>query len=307
MVSPMRFSVWPAPDRPWAETLELVTACEAAGWDGAWFADHFMPNDPAGATPLDGPTLECFTVLAGLAAATSRLRLGSLVVGNLYRHPAVVANAAAAIDNISGGRLVLGLGAGWQVNEHAAYGIELVAVKERMDRLEEAAEIVTSLWREKRTTFEGRHYRITDAPCDPEPVQDRLPLLIGGGGEQRTMRIAARYADEWNSWCTPESFAQKSAVLDQRCEEIGRDPSEIRRSTQAMLFLSKDEEWLSRFRGGPPGRPMLVGTPAEVTEQVGAYRDAGVQEVIVPTFGMSLERALDTVGLFWNEVAQSFR
>ncbi len=304
----MRFSVWPGPDRPWADTLRLVKECDEAGWDGAWFADHFMPNDAQGATPLDGPTLECWSVLAGLAASTRRLRLGPLVSGNLYRHPAMVANAAATIDHISGGRFVLGLGSGWQVNEHAAYGIDLLGVKDRMDHLEESAEVITSLLRERRTSFEGRHYRITDAPCDPKPVQDRLPLLIGGRGEQRTMRVATRFADEWNAWTTPEDFAAKSAVLDRRCEEIGRDPGEIRRSTQAMVFLSRDEGWLARHRGGPAGRPVLVGTPEEVVEQVDAYRRAGVDELIVPDWTMGpAERAADTLALFWAEVASHFR
>lgn len=303
----MRFSVWPGPDRPWKDILRLVTECDGAGWDGAWFADHFMPNDPQG-KPQDGPTLESWSVLAGLAASTQRLRLGPLVSGNLYRHPAVVAKAAAAIDNISGGRFVLGLGAGWQVNEHRAYGIDLLGVKDRMDHLEESAEVITSLLRQPRSDFAGEHYRLEDAPCDPKPVHDRLPLLIGGGGEQRTMRIAARFGDEWNSWCTPESFAHKSAVLDKRCEEIGRDPGEIHRSTQAMVFLSTNEEWLSRHRSGGAGRPVLVGTPAEVVDQVGAYQSVGVQELIVPDFTMGpVDRASDTLALFWTEVAAHFR
>lgn len=304
----MRFAIWPGPDRPWADIRRLVTECDAAGWDGAWFADHFMPNDAAGANPLDGPTLECFAVLAGLAAVTGQIRLGPLVTGNLYRHPAILANQAAAIDHVSGGRFILGLGAGWQVNEHAAYGIDLLSVKDRSDRLEEAAEVITSLLANQRTTVQGRHFQITDAPCDPKPVQARLPLLIGGGGEKRTMRVAARFGDEWNTWATPESFAAKSAVLDQWCEKEGRDPKEIKRSTQGMVFLSRDEEWLARFRGGPAGRPMLVGTPEEVVEQVEAYRKAGVDELIVPDWTMgSADRASDTLALFWTEVASHFR
>jgi F420-dependent oxidoreductase-like protein len=304
----MKFSVWPSPERPWPEIRRLVTECDAAGWDGVWFADHFMPNDPQGATAKDGPTLECYSALAALAAATQSVRLGPLVTGNLYRHPAVVANAVAAIDRVSEGRFVIGLGAGWQVNEHAAFGIDLLSVKERMDRLEEAAEVITSLLRNPRTTFAGRHYHLEDAPCEPKPVQTRLPLLIGGGGEQRTMRIAARWADEWNTWATPEVFAAKSAVLDQRCEEIGRDPKEIGRSTQAMVFLSRDEGWLSRHRGTPGGMPVMVGTPEEVVEQVGAYHQAGVDELIIPDWTMGPpERASDTLTLFWTEVAANFR
>src|SRR5689334_21581733 len=142
----MRFSIWPNPTNPWFEVVELVQHCEATGWDGAYYADHFMPNDPAGAEPSDGPTLECWAVLSELAAATERVRLAPLVSCNTYRHPAVLAKIATTVDQISGGRLLLGLGAGWQVNEHAAYGIELPGVKGRLDRFEEACAIVTSLF-----------------------------------------------------------------------------------------------------------------------------------------------------------------
>ena len=135
----MRFSIWPSPMRPWAEILELDAHCEAAGWDGVYFADHFMPNAPD-TTRSTAPTLECWSVIAGLAAAVPRLRLAPLVTSVTYRHPAVLANIAAAVDNISHGRLLLGLGAGWQENEHAAYGIELGSIKERLDRFEEACD-----------------------------------------------------------------------------------------------------------------------------------------------------------------------
>ena len=303
----MRFSVWPSPQRPWSETMEIVQRCDAAGWDGAYFADHFMPDDQAG-SPTDGPYLECLAVLAGLAGVTDRIRLGSLVCGNLYRHPAVLANSAVTVDHISGGRLVLGLGAGWQVNEHAAYGIELPAPKERLDRLEEACNVISSLLREPRTTFTGRYYRITDAPCDPKPVNGHLPLLVGGGGEKRSLRIAARFADEWNAWTTPDVFRHKTSVLDAHCQEVGRDPGAIRRSTQGLVFLSRDESWLARFRDQPPGRPVLVGTPAEVVDQVGAYQAAGVDELIVPDWTMGpVDRTTDTLDLFWTEVAAQFR
>jgi len=178
----MRFSVWPGSHRPWDEVLSTALTAEREGWDGLWFADHFMPNTPSG----DGPTLEVWAVLAALAHATDRLRLGPLVTSVTYRHPAVVANAAAAVDVISGGRLVLGLGAGWQANEHAAYGLELGDVPTRSDRLEEAAGIIRSLLRDDRTTVDGRFFTITDAPNEPKPVQPRLPLLVAGKGERRT-------------------------------------------------------------------------------------------------------------------------
>ena len=298
----MRFSIWPSPARSWDEILELTRHCEATGWDGVYFADHFMPNG-ADATPLDGDTIECWSVMAALAASVPRLRLGTLVTSITYRHPAVLANIAAAVDRISEGRLLLGIGAGWQENEHAAYGIELGPVKERLDRFEEACQVLTGLLRDQRTTFEGDHYRLQEAPNQPTPVQAKLPILIGGGGEKRTMKIAARYADEWNAWSTPEVLAHKVGVLRQHCEDLGRDPSEIQVSTQALLFLSTDEAWLADKRGSG-----IVGTPAEVTEIVAAYRDAGCDELIVPDFTLGpMERRKETCDLFINEVAPNFR
>ncbi len=287
--------------RPWDETLELTQHCEKTGWDGVYFADHFMPND---ATPQDGDTLECWSVIAGLAASTTRLRLAPLVTSVTYRHPAVLANIAAAVDNISHGRLLLGIGAGWQENEHEAYGIELGSTKERLDRFEEAAQIVISLLREKRTTFDGDYFHLHDAPNQPAPVQDPIPILIGGAGEKRTMRIAARFADEWNSWTTPEVLTHKVGVLHKHCADLGRDPASISVSTQALLYLGTDEAWLSTKRdtGG------VVGTPAEVTDIIGRYADAGADEFIIPDFTMgSMPRRKDTCDLFIEEVAPSFR
>jgi alkanesulfonate monooxygenase SsuD/methylene tetrahydromethanopterin reductase-like flavin-dependent oxidoreductase (luciferase family) len=219
----------------------------------------------------------------------------------------VLANIAAAVDNISHGRLLLGIGAGWQENEHAGYGIELGTVKERLDRFEEACEVVSSLLHKRRTTFAGDYYRVTDAPNQPPPQQQPLPLLIGGGGEKRTMRIAARYADEWNSWTSPDELAHKVGVLRKHCEEIGRDPGEIRVSTQALLFLSTDEEWLKSKRDGV-GRVAIVGTPAEVADIVGQYRDAGADELIIPDFTFGpMGRRKATCDLFIGEVAANFR
>ncbi len=303
----MRFSVWPDPERPWSELAEVVTHCEEQGWDGAYISDHFMPNRPDGET-VDGPVLECWTALAALAALTSRLKLASLVCGNTYRHPAVLANMAATVDQISGGRFTLGLGAGWQENEHTAYGLDFGTVRARLDRLDEACAIVTSMLREPRTTFDGRYYQVRDAPCDPKPAQARLPLLIGGKGEQRTMRITARYADEWNAWCDIDQFRHRTGVVDQRCDEIGRDPAEIARSTQAFVFLSDDQGWLERHRSTPSDRPRLIGTPAELVDQIGAYGESGLDELIVPDWTMGpLARRLDTLDRFLAEVAPALR
>jgi F420-dependent oxidoreductase-like protein len=308
----MRFSIWPTTKQPWSDILDLTRHCEATGWDGAYLADHFMPHgdftpDVDMSAPLDGDTFECWSVLAALAALVPRLRFGTLVSSITYRHPAVLANIAAAVDNISDGRLVLGIGAGWQENEHAAYGIELEAVSKRLDRFEEACVVIRSLLSERRTTFSGEYYRITDAPNQPPPVQPRLPLLIGGGGEKRTMRIAAQYADEWNCWTTPEVLAGKVGVLHKHCDALGRDPAELRVSTQALLFMSTDPAWLADRRTVAPGRS-IVGTPAEVTDIVGRYRDAGADELIIPdsTLGSQAART-EACDQFIEEVAAHFR
>jgi F420-dependent oxidoreductase-like protein len=304
----MRFSIWPTAAQSWSNVVELATHCEHTGWDGVYFADHFMPNGPD-SDPLDGDMLECWSVLAALAGLVPRVRLGSLVSSVTYRHPAVLANIAAAVDQISGGRLTLGVGAGWQLNEHGAYGIELGTVRERLDRFEEAVQILRSLLSERRTTFAGQYFQLADAPNQPEPVSGRMPLLVGGAGERRTMRIAARYADHWNCWSTPEVLAHKLSVLRAHCAEAGRDPADIHVSTQAPLFLSTDQAWLDERRKQSAGRhAAIIGTPAEVTDIVGRYIEAGAGELIIPDFTLgSAARKKDTCDLFIEEVAAAFR
>ena len=303
----MRFSIWPSAAQKWDDVLEIASHCEQTGWDGVYFADHFMPNSQ-GTEPLDGDMLECWSVLAALAVAVPRLRLGSLVCSVTYRHPAVLAKIAAATGQISGGRLTLGVGAGWQLNEHAAYGLHLGTVRERLDRFEEAVQILRSMLDQPRTTFAGRFFQLQDAPNQPTPPPGSVPLLIGGGGEQRTMRIAARYADHWNSWTTPDVLAHKVSVLRAHCAAIGRDPAEIHVSTQAVLFMSTDQNWLAERRRQAAGRALIIGTPAEVTDIVGQYAEAGLDELIVPdaTLG-SGARKKETCDLFIEQIAPSFR
>jgi F420-dependent oxidoreductase-like protein len=307
----VRFSIWPAASRSWEEILDLARHGEATGWDGIYFADHFMPHGGFGSgddptTPHDGDILECWAVIAALAATVPRVRLGTLVSSVTYRHPAVIANSAAAVDSISQGRLVLGIGAGWQLNEHLAYGFAMGSVRERLDRFEEACEVIASLLRNKRTTFAGQYFRITDAPNQPPPVQQTLPILIGGSGEKRTMRIAAQYADEWNCWSTPEVLAAKIAVLRAHCEAIGRNIDELRVSTQAQFVVSRDQAVLSRARQSAIG-PTMVGSPEEVVDAVGRWRQAGADEIIVPDPGGPLSAAKDAYDFFATEVAAHFK
>lgn len=299
----MRLAIWPNAAQPWPVIRDEVKQCEASGWDTAYIADHFMPSFGDDT----GPTSEAVALMAGLAAATDRIRIGSLVFGNTYRHPAVLTNQVATIDHLSGGRVLFGLGAGWQENEHQKYGIEFHTLGGRMSRLEEAAQVVTSLLANDRTTFAGNFYQLDDAPLVPRPVQSPLPLLIGGGGEKRTLRITAQYANEWNVWGTPETLRQKMAILDQHCAGLGRNPKDIQRSAVALLFLSDDPAVVERAKGA--GRPVIAGNVAEVRATIQAYIDAGVDEVIIPDFtlGPGLDRKTEAMDRFTNEVASAFR
>lgn len=298
----MRFAMWPGSAGGWDDVRELCRYTESIGWDGIWFADHFMPN----AADVSGPVGEAWTAVAALAAAVPRVRIGTLVAGNTYRHPAVLAKMAAGIDRISGGRFVLGLGAGWQENEHAAYGIPFYTVGGRLRRLEEACQVIKGLFENERTTFSGRYYTLKEAPLEPKPVQRPLPLLIGGGGEQKTLRIAARYANEWNVWGTPEVLRHKGAILDQHCAEIGRNPAEIARSAVALLALTDDEAVVERAR--KTGRPVIAGDSSAVKQQIQDYIDAGVDEIIIPDFNLgSLDQKKATYARFIDEVAAEFR
>ncbi len=212
---------------------------DEAGFDHCWCMDHLAS---LGARD-DGPIFEAWALLAGMAAATSRTRIGCMVTGNTYRHPAVLAKAAVTVDHLSGGRLEFGLGAGWAENEHAMLGLPFGTKGDRADWLEEACQVILSLWTEQRTSFEGSHYQLAGAIAEPKPVQQpHPPVWIGGSGRQRTLRITARYADVWNAaGGSPEEVAEVSAVLDRRCAEIGRDPAQIRRSVQVRVAEVTDE------------------------------------------------------------------
>ncbi|HWD79922.1 MAG TPA: TIGR03560 family F420-dependent LLM class oxidoreductase [Kribbella sp.] len=275
----MDFSLWPAASRTWQGVLDGAEYAERTGWHGVWIADHFMQNGD----DLSVPVNECLALIAGIVARTERVRVGSMVLGNTYRHPAVVANAAATIDQMAGGRFVLGIGAGWQVNEHEVYGIELPAVAPRLKRFEEACQVITGLLTQERTTFDGKYYRLENAPCEPKP--SKLPILIGASGEKVALGIVAKYADEWNHWGRPELAAQKGAVFAQHCERIGRDPREVRRSAQTFLevVVPGDAEAAERkARLESRGMHVIMGSAQEVLDVVAQYPEAGIDELLVP-------------------------
>jgi F420-dependent oxidoreductase-like protein len=277
----VQLSFWLRANTSWTDTLEAARTAHALGYRGLWIADHFMPM---GTDPMDGPTHEAMSMLAALAATVPDVRLGTMVVGNTYRNPCVLAKQFASVDQISGGRAVLGLGAGWQENEHRAYGIDFNTFAWRFDRLEEAVRIIRSLLREPRTTFEGRHYTVLDAPLDPKPANPAMPILIGGGGPNRTLPIVARWADEWNIWGTPETLAEKGALLTRRCEEIGRDPGSVHRTAVALVLLTDSDETTAKLRARDLGRPALIGQAGEMAELLRGFAAAGVHEFIVPDF-----------------------
>ncbi|MEM8767766.1 MAG: LLM class F420-dependent oxidoreductase [Pseudomonadota bacterium] len=296
----MRFSFWPAPSQAYEDVLELCQHVEQTGWDGLWYADHFMPN----AEDTSAPWPEAWITLASLGAQVPRLRLGTLVTGNTYRHPAVLAKMAATLDHISGGRVVLGLGSGWQENEHSQYGIPFYTVGERLKRLDEACQVIKSLFTETKSNFDGAFYQLKDASLEPKPVQSPLPLLIGGGGEQVTLKITAKYADEWNVWGTVDTLRHKMAILDEHCATIGRDPKAIKRTAVALLFMSEDQGFLEKMCGADLQQASIIGTPAEVREIVADYEAAGVDELIVPDFTLGPKpQKLATLDTFIKEVA----
>lgn len=302
----MKFSIWPNSERPWSEVRDLAASVEADGWDGLWYADHYMPNTPDG-EPAPGDFHECFSVLSALAATTSRLRLGSLVTPTTVNHPALIANRAATIDRISGGRFVLGMGAGWQVNEHEAFGIELFGARDRVDRFEEAIEIVSRMLAEERVTFAGRHFTITNAPCEPKPVQSPLPILVGTGGP-RMLGITARFAQEWNTWGSPDSAATTMAAFRAACEKQGRDPASMRTSVQALFFIVDNDETAAKLRERVPAERSVIGTTARLADAIGRYADSGFDEVCVPDFtlGGDASQRRDAYARFRAEVISQF-
>ena len=282
----------------WPEMANEAGHVDATGWDGIWVADHFMPMSNVRG---DGPR-ETWAMLSAIAAVTERVRLGNIVCGNTYRHPTILANTAATVDVISGGRVILGLGAAWDQNEHDAYGITLPPAKERLDRLEEACQVIKAVTGPEPGSFKGAHYEVTNAFTGAHPVNAPLPLLVGGHGEKRTLQIVARHADEWNAWCPPAEMQRLSAVLDRHCEAEGRDPATVKR-TSMMVFAFADDPPVP---AGPAAQ--LVGTVAELQDAMQAYADAGVDEILVPDWAWAAgPQRLDGIDRFLAEVAAPFR
>jgi alkanesulfonate monooxygenase SsuD/methylene tetrahydromethanopterin reductase-like flavin-dependent oxidoreductase (luciferase family) len=270
---------------PLAEMRRLWTFADEAGFDWFSVSDHFQESPP------QGGDLDCFEALSIMTAAaleTRRIRIGALVYCVLYRNPGVFASALTSIDHLSGGRVECGIGAGWHEIEARAFGIPFPPIGVREDMLEEFAQVLRLLFdpEVKRADFAGRYFRLENAPNYPKPVQKRLPIWIGGGGERRTIRAAARFADGWNApYLGPDAWRKKSEVLDVWCEKEGRDPKTIRRSANVGFYLGADAQGVARgealfqthFGDDPRQRTgFLRGTARQAAEMVDAYREAGV-------------------------------
>ena len=261
MARRLRFGLCTDQNMTWARTRGRWQLFERLGFDSAWDCDHFVqPSRP------DGPYLEGWTLLSALAACTERIRVGALVSSNTFRHPALLAKQAATVDHVSGGRLELGLGAGWYEPEHRMYGLDFPPRRELVDRFEESVQVVDSLLRNEFTSFEGRHYRLRDAAFRPAPLQQPRPPLTLGAHRPRMLRIVARYADTWNSHGTTEEIRSRNAILDEACADVGRDPAEVRRSLYYWVPRSADDPWSS--------------TDAFL-DVVGRYREVGIEEFII--------------------------
>lgn len=268
----------------WAAMREGALLADELGYDSLSTWDHFRPIQG----DSSGPNFEGWQILAAWGALTSRIRVGMLVTGNTYRHPAVLAKMAATLDHITDGRAILGLGAGWFEAEHVGYGMPFDSASQRLNRLAEAAVVIRLLLNEPRSTFNGTYYKLTDAPAEPKPIQRHLPLLIGGRGERKTLRIVARFADIWNVFASKEVFAHKLSVLRAHCSAVQRDPASIM-PTVGGLVVIRDHPSAVEAR----------------LEEIAQANHASRQDLLVPISGNPEEVARE-LAAYWHEGARGF-
>ncbi|MFC7344144.1 LLM class F420-dependent oxidoreductase [Saccharopolyspora griseoalba] len=305
----LRIFTEPQQGASYDDLLRVAKRAEDAGYDAFFRSDHYLKMGDVSGQP--GPT-DAWVTLGGLARETSRLRLGTLMSAGTFRLPGPLAISVAQVDQMSGGRIELGLGSGWYEEEHTAYGIPFPSLKERFDRYAEQLEVVTGLWStpEGETfSFDGQHYQLTDSPALPKPVQSpRPPVLVGGGGKKRTPELAARFADEFNlPFVDVETAAAQFGRVEAACSEIGRDPAEIVRSAALVLCAGKDEGQLAR-RAEAIGREVgelrangLAGSPDEVVDKIGDWRDrTGITRLYLQVLDLS---DLDHLDLVAEQVA----
>jgi F420-dependent oxidoreductase-like protein len=271
----------------------LARSAEQLGFDSFWVMDHFHQIQYVG-NPEE-PMLEGWTTISVLAALTPKIRLGTLVTGNIYRHPALLAKIGATLDVLSKGRLIMGIGAGWNEEESKAYSIPFPSTRERLARLDEAVQVIKKMWTEERANFNGKYYHIENALCNPKPIQKPHPMiLIGGSGEKYLLKTVAKYGDACNLFGSPETVKQKLEVLRDHCKTVGRDYNSILKTKLTRVMISEDEQIIKaaveRFsKMLPPERPltefMVYGTPEQVKKQVREFSDAGVQYLITSYSG----------------------
>lgn len=288
----------------WDTTLTAAQACERAGLDSVWLADHFMfpdKDDPE----KEVPVFDCFVALGAIAASTSRIRIGELVVGVPYRNPALLAKMLTTLDVVSHGRSIIGLGAAWHDVEFRAYGWPFPSVRERMEMLEEAIQVVDRMMTQRPASFSGKQYTVADAYNDPPPVQrPRPPIMIGGSGEKVTLRLVAQYADLCNVGGDPETVAHRYAVLRQHCERVGRPYDEITRSNNVSILIAADERSLAAKKERHGANFDLVGTPETITEGLQRYAQVGSQYV---TFHMPDAAEIEPILLLGETVVPAVR
>ncbi|MGA2238987.1 MAG: LLM class F420-dependent oxidoreductase [Candidatus Bathyarchaeia archaeon] len=288
----------------------LATQAENSGFDSFWVMDHFHQIGNVG-EPRE-PMLESWTTLSTIAGFTSRIRLGTMVTGIVYRYPSVLAKIGATLDVLSRGRLFMGIGAAWNEEEAAAYGIPFPSTSERFQRLEEAVQIIRKMWTEQPASFAGKFYQVRDAHCNPQPIQKpHPPILIGGSGERKTLRIVAQYGDACNLFGSSETVKKKLAVLREHCRDVGRDYNSILKTKLGTVTIDKDRDAArkrveERFKGAPEQRMkefVIYGNPEDVRRQVEAFRDVGIEYFIL---SFEPQRELEAMNLFANEVVRRF-
>ncbi|MFT7476006.1 MAG: F420-dependent oxidoreductase-like protein [Verrucomicrobiales bacterium] len=298
-------------DKQWDHILETAQQIEADGWDSLWVYDHFHTHPKV----TQESVFDAWVLMAAIAAVTSRVRIGQMCTCVLYRPPALLAKMAASIDAISKGRLDVGIGAGWSDKEFAAYGYDYPSNKVRLDMLNEAAQVLKTMWTTKEAHFEGEHYRVRGAITRPLPQQSpHPPLWIAGGGEKRTLRIVAEHGDMSNFGKSVPQFIHKSEVLASHCEAIGRDFGEIGRTVHLMSVVGRDQadvdaklEVAARRRNASAeefAAEHLVGTVEQVSDTVGQYAAAGCAELILYFYDMGVH---DSQELFASEIAPQHR
>lgn len=269
----------------WQKAVEIAKLAEELGYDSLWVYDH-VHNVPR---PGNEAVFECWTTIAAISQLTSRIKLGQMVGCCSYRNPALLAKITSTVDVVSGGRLNWGIGAGWYENEYRSYGYEFPKPAQRIRMLEETVEIVKRMWTEPTATFKGEHFEVNRAYCDPKPLQQpHPPVLIGGGGEQLTLRVVAKHANCSNFGGNPDQFAHKVEVLKSHCASVGRDFDEIQLTWSPEVFIRPTEDDVSssgsRSQWGEPAESWragnLVGTPEQVSEKLQAYVDLGLAGVM---------------------------